>query len=87
MESVFVVQHLNILYEDEDQVKMIGVYRSHETAVAAVERLKIQPGFCEHSKIVNALEDEDRRGFHVEEYALDEDHWTEGYVTETYPID
>ncbi|WAC21349.1 serine kinase [Luteolibacter sp. SL250] len=87
MESVFVVQHLNILNEDEDQVKMIGVYRSHETAVAAVERLKIQPGFCEHPRIVDTLEDEDRRGFYVEEYALDQDHWREGYVTETYPID
>ena len=77
---MFVVQHLHVLPQGEDDVKLIGVYSSLELARAAVERLRIQPGFKDHPSIVNCGIDDDRQGFYIDEYHIDTDHWTEGYV-------
>lgn len=82
MTSVFVVQHLHTLSQDVDDVKMIGVYRTKESACAAVERLRHQPGFRDLPKIVDFEKDDDEQGFQIVEYTLDKDHWPEGYVTE-----
>jgi hypothetical protein len=81
MRSVFVLQHLHILPNGEENVKLIGVYRSVEAARSAVERLRIQPGFRDHPRIVDPKEDTDEQGFHIGMYPLDKDHWSDGYVT------
>ena len=70
MDSVWVVQHVHELSEDREDIKMIGVYSSEAAAREAVKRLSTQPGFCDCPE-----------GFSVDEYPLDEDNWTEGYVT------
>jgi hypothetical protein len=83
MQSVFVLQHLHILPGGEEDVKLIGVYRSLEAARSAAARLGTQSGFRDHPRIVDPEEDKDRQGFHLQEYPLDTDHWLEGYVTVT----
>ena len=81
MKTVFVLQHLHELPDGEEDVKMIGVYRTREAGLAAIDRLKTQPGFCD----LPALADNDRpgtaEGFHLDEYVMDQDNWTEGYIT------
>ncbi len=81
MKSVFIVQHLNILPGRQGDVKFIGAYRSAEAAHAAIERVKGQPGFCDHPRVIDPLHDDEEAGFYVDEYELDKDHWTEGFVT------
>jgi hypothetical protein len=81
MESVFVLQHLHILPTGEEDVKLLGIYRSLESAHSAVERLRSQPGFRDHPGIVDRQQDSDEQGFHIGVYPLDMDHWSEGYVT------
>jgi len=71
--QVFVVQHLHVQDDGEEDVKFIGVYSSRETAQAAVERLKLKPGFCDAPD-----------GFSIDPYTLDDDNWTSGYVTIKY---
>ena len=68
--AVFVVQHVHVFPNGQEDVKFIGVYSTRELAEAAAERLRTQPGFAEAP---------DR--FHINEYDLDRDHWTEGYVS------
>jgi hypothetical protein len=70
MNHVYVVQHVHEFEDGSEDVKFIGVYRTEATAQAAIERLRVQPGFR------RSLE-----GFHADRYELDKDHWTEGYVT------
>jgi len=70
MMYVFVVQHVHELKEDDEDVKLIGVYSTEESARAAVARLSLQPGFRESAS-----------GFHVDRYTVDKDHWAEGFVT------
>jgi hypothetical protein len=82
MQSVFVLQHLHIRPNGEEDVKLVGVYRSVEAARSAVERLRIHPGFRDHPRIVDPKKDTDEQGFHIGTYPLDRDHWSEGYVTE-----
>jgi len=53
--------------KDED-TKFIGVYRSEEDAIAAIERLKDKPGFAQTSD-----------GFVYERYELNADHWIDGF--------
>ena len=81
MKTVFVIQHLHVLDGEKEDVKFIGVYRSLESAHAAIERLRGQPGFCEHPRVVDPLTDDDESGFYIGEYELDKDHWPEGFVT------
>jgi len=80
MKSVFVLQHLHLHSHGEEDVKLIGVYSSRAAAIAAVTRLKGQPGFCDLPNIVSPS-DEDDQGFHIDEYVIDLDYWPEGYVT------
>lgn len=81
MDSVFVVQHSHTLSSGVEDLKMIGVYRSLEAANAAVDRLRIQPGFSKHPNVIAPGVTDDEDGFYVDEYQLDEDHWTEGFAT------
>lgn len=70
MASVFVLHHVHTQEVDVEDVKLIGVYSSHEKAQAAVTRLGRLPGF------VDAPD-----GFQIDEYRVDQDNWAEGYVT------
>jgi hypothetical protein len=70
--EVFVLQHVHTFDEGEEDVKMIGVYSSQEQAEAAIERLSAKPGFRDAQE-----------GFAVDRYVVNEDCWTEGYVTVT----
>ncbi len=70
MVTVFLVQHIHVLEGGEEDVKVIGVYRSMTEARSAVTRLGHHAGFRDA-----------RDGFHIDKYRLNEDHWREGYVT------
>jgi homoserine kinase type II len=70
VDRVFFVTHTHELSGGEEDEKLIGVYSSTENADAAVVRASGLPGFREHPD-----------GFHVDAYAVDVDHWTEGFVT------
>jgi homoserine kinase type II len=61
-----------LLEAGEEDIKLIGVYSSHENAQAAIGRLSRRPGFAEAPA-----------GFHIDEYELDKDQWVEGYSTLT----
>jgi hypothetical protein len=79
--SVFVVQHIHILPGGNEDIKLIGIYRSAQSAQAAVERLKIQPGFRDNPTLINPDIDEHEQGFYIDEYILDSDHWPLGFAT------
>jgi hypothetical protein len=49
--------------------KLIGVYRTEENALAAIERVKDKPGISEEGG-----------NFEIAKYELDQDHWTDGFV-------
>lgn len=80
MESVFVLHHVHVFEPGEDSVKLIGVYRSRAAAVMAVNRLRDQLGFSDDPGI-SSDDSGCEAGFHISEYGLDIDHWTEGFVT------
>ena len=68
--KVYLLQHVHLLEDGIEDVKIIGVYSSRETADAAIARLSRVAGFSEAAT-----------GFHVDEYQLDKDQWVEGYST------
>lgn len=82
MSSVFVLQHSHSPVPGDDDIKLIGVYRTRAAAEAAVERLRNLPGFRNHPRIVDTESGGDE-GFHLDEYQLDKDHWVEGFITWT----
>jgi hypothetical protein len=83
MTTLFVVEHLHVLPNGEEDIKLIGVYSSRALATSAVERLARQPGFRDFPAIVDpAVSASDAEGFYVSEKVLDLDYWTGGYVTE-----
>jgi len=81
MKSVFLLEHLNVISEDSESVKTIGMYKSKGDALSAIERLSIQPGFSDHPKLIDPQEDDEVSGFYIDEYEIGKDNWTEGYIT------
>ena len=67
--DVYIVQHVDDRADDDEDVKLIGIYPTEEDARAAIARLVVQPGFRD---VPN--------GFHVDRYTVGEDHWTEGFM-------
>ena len=71
MNEVFLLWHIHELDGVGDE-KFIGVYRTEADAKAAIERLHNKPGFTTFPN-----------GFKVCPYKLNQDHWTDGFVTVT----
>jgi len=69
MKSVFVLQHTYEL-DGCDEIKFIGVYSTKREAENAIERLSKQNGFKDRIE-----------GFTIDEYEINKDYWTEGFVT------
>ena len=70
MTHIHLLWHIHDLGDEEDW-KFIGVYSSSDNVQAAIQRVTRLPGFSDSP---------DR--FRVEEVALDEDQWKEGFETE-----
>ena len=83
MRNVFVVQHLHVLAEGDEDSKFIGVYSTHENARRAVERLRLAPGFRDFPALVADLGEGtgDGSGFYLNEHRLDSDDWASGFET------
>ncbi|MFK7900988.1 MAG: hypothetical protein AB8B61_09550 [Cyclobacteriaceae bacterium] len=71
MKTVFILQHSYDL-DGCDETKLIGVYSTKHEAENAVHRLREQEGFK------RTIE-----GFEIDEYEINKDHWTEGFITLT----
>lgn len=70
MEHVYVVQHSRSLGDGDEETKLIGVYSSERKAQEAVVRARLLPGFRDTPD-----------DFSIDEYAIDKDHWTEGFIS------
>jgi hypothetical protein len=70
--EVFLLWHVHVFPDGEEDAKLIGVYSSRELAELAQQRALKQPGFRDTPT-----------EFCIDCYAVDEDHWLEGYVTQT----
>ena len=72
MTEVYVLHHVHELPGGEEDVKLIGVYSSPQAAEDARKRAASLSGFADAPE-----------GFTVDRYRLDEDDWTEGFITVT----
>jgi len=74
-QSCFLLHHIHVVGDNED-IKIIGVYRSYAEAEAAIHRVKERPGFRDSVE-----------SFSIDEYQFGKDHWTQGYIfgDETMP--
>jgi hypothetical protein len=70
--SVYLLWHSHTFPDGETDNKLLGVYSSREGAMDRQRAAATSPGFSDEPE-----------GFAVSEYQLDDDHWTEGYVTES----
>jgi hypothetical protein len=81
MNRVFVIQHLHLMNGDEEDVKLLGVYSSRDEAVAAIERFRHLPGFKDIPNMADPSLPGSAEGFYIDEFELNQDSWSEGYVT------
>src|SRR5262245_36924723 len=71
--NVFLLWHTHEFPSGEEDIKLIGVYSSHELADQARQRAVTLAGFRDAPT-----------GFCIDRFAVDQDNWTDGYVTETH---
>ena len=79
--EVFIVQHLHTINEDEEDIKIIGIYSSREKAFAAITRLKTKSGFKDFHRLIDPSLDDQSDGFYIDKYELDKDDWSEGFFS------
>lgn len=71
MKSVFILFHKHHLPDGEDDEKLLGVYSSRAISEKKIEEVyRKLHGFCEPDG-----------EFIIDEYKIDQDHWTEGFTT------
>jgi hypothetical protein len=70
MKSVYLLWHTHQLNQEDEDEKLIGVYSTKINAEAAMGRVRDKPGFIDTPE-----------GFEIVKYKLDEDNWTEGYIS------
>jgi hypothetical protein len=68
LKQIFILTHVFELPDDQEDVKLIGVYSTEEDAQAAADRAKQRPGFSAYPG-----------GFNIDAYELDHDNWVEGF--------
>lgn len=81
MKSAFLLQHLHVVAEGDESIKVIGLYASRQDALLAIDRLVTQPGFSDHPELIDPLESGFVSGFYLDEYEVGKDHWAEGFMT------
>ena len=72
MKHVYLLWHTHIIenLRNGEDVKLLGTFSSVELAKNAENRAKLLAGFKD------AVD-----GFHISEYEIDKQHWTDGFVT------
>ena len=82
MRKVFVLHHIHLIPEGDEDLKILGIYSSDSLARQAVSRFNKQSGFCDLPNIV-APGSESDEGFHISAFDLDIDvqGWATGYVS------
>lgn len=68
MKSTFLLTHVRQKDEDNESVKIIGIFATKENAENARMQLAGKPGFKQHPN-----------GFYIDEYPIDEINWSEGF--------
>jgi hypothetical protein len=76
MTDVFLVHHVNQISDDEEDIKLIGVFSSEKKARHAIDCARNLPGFSEVSN-----------GFSINRYQIDKRAWPEGYITWAQAMD
>lgn len=77
---VFLLQHLHVHSDGDENVKVIGIYSSRDEALAAVGRKSLYPGFCECPNLIDPLVVDDKCGFYIDAVTVDKELWSEGFV-------
>jgi hypothetical protein len=73
MKSVYLLSHTHHMPDGNDDDKLLGVYSSRDLAEQRRDtRYKLLPGFSQPDG-----------EFVVDEYWIDQDHWEEGFITNT----
>lgn len=82
--TLYMVEHLHILYDGVEDIKFLGVFSTKEKAEKAIQMLSKQPGFKDFPKIIddNDIENDVIEGFYIIKVVVDEiAEWKEGFTT------
>lgn len=70
MKFVYVLYHLHVLYDGEEEQKQLGVYSTRKKAEDIIEEYKLLPGFKDEPD-----------GFLIDKTEVDKSEWKEGYIS------
>lgn len=84
METLFLLQHLHVHANEEEDIKIIGIFESIDKATAAIDSLKAVPGFCDFPDLINSEGKYGASGFYIDEYVINMINWEDGYTTVIY---
>ncbi|WP_140919021.1 hypothetical protein [Limnobaculum xujianqingii] len=69
MTKVFMLYHTRDEGNDDEDIKLIGIYSSYELAGITQQRVHDKPGFVDYPE-----------GFSIVEQTVDRDDWVEGFI-------
>jgi hypothetical protein len=85
MNTAYLLMHTHSVEDNTEDIKIVGIYSSYQSANDAIQRLADKPGFLECPNLIDSdspeLEDTED-GFYIVEYEIDQDQWPEGFEAE-----
>ena len=87
MQSVYLLQHLHIHPDGDEDYRLVGVYGSRSRATGALEQLRLMPGFRDFPELVSDVGELGPRpdggsGFYLVEQVLDRSRFSDGFEIE-----
>lgn len=87
MQSVYLLQHLHIRPDGDEDYRLVGVYGSRSGATGAMGKLRAMPGFRDFPELVSDVGELGPRpdggsGFYLVEQVLDRSRFTDGFEFE-----
>ncbi len=70
LKEVYILHHVRQPGEEEEDVKLLGVFSSEELAQKSIEKYKKMEGF-----------EDFQEGFSIDKYIVDKMEWGEGFIT------
>lgn len=87
MHSVYLLQHLHVHPDGDEDYRLVGVFGSRSGAMGALEHLRAKPGFRDFPELVSdegelGPRPDSGSGFYLVEQLLDRSRFTEGFEIE-----
>lgn len=78
---VYLVQHLHVHKNGNEDIKTIGIYSSVKNAKSAIKKISKKSGFSDFPSMIDPMKENEGSGFYIDRIAINVTSWQDGFDT------